>query len=88
MLNMRLGSGYTKHWRLFLLLCHLRRTIAADLQGIWDGSSIRRSAELKSFLIQGGARFVWPEQFPPYVSDLNPDECVWRHLKHVELCNV
>jgi transposase len=30
---------------------------------------------------------VWSEQFPPYAPDLNPDEYVWQHLKHVELRN-
>ena len=43
---------------------------------------------MKSFLAQGGAQFVWLEQFPPYAPDLNPDEYVWQHLKHVELRNL
>ncbi len=28
------------------------------------------------------------EQLPPYAHDLNPDERVWQHLKHVELRNL
>lgn len=43
---------------------------------------------MKSFLAQGGAQFVWLEQFPPYALDLNPDERVWQHLKPVELRNL
>jgi hypothetical protein len=25
------------------------------------------------------------EQFPAYAPELNPDESVWQHFKHVEL---
>jgi transposase len=75
-------------WESILFLCHLRREIGADLLGIWDGSPIHRSTEVKSFLKQGGAQFVRLEQFPPYAPDLNPDERVWQHLKHVELRNL
>jgi transposase len=75
-------------WESILFLCHLRRMIGTDLLGIWDGSPIHRSAEVKSFLAQGGTEFVWLEQLPPYAPDLNPDERVWQHLKHVELRNL
>lgn len=75
-------------WESILFLCHLRRMIGTNLLGIWDGSPIHRSKEIKSFLTQGGAQFVWLEQFPPYAPDLNPDERVWQHLKHVELRNL
>src|ERR1700754_1786069 len=70
-------------WESILFLCHLRRMIGTDLLGIWDGSPIHRSEDVKSFLAQGGAEFVWLEQFPPYEPDLNPDERVRQHLKHV-----
>ena len=77
-----------KSWESILFLCHLRRLIGTNLLVIWDGSPIHRSNEVKSFLTQGGAEFVWLERFPPYAPDLNPDERVWQHLKHVELRNL
>lgn len=75
-------------WESILFLCHLRRRIGTDLLAIWDGSPIHRSSDVKSFLTQGGAQFVWLERLPPYAPDLNPDERVWQHLKHVELRNL
>jgi transposase len=75
-------------WESILFLCHLRRRVGTNLLAIWDGSPIHRSAEVKAFLAQGGAQFVWLEQLPPYAPDLNPDERVWQHLKHVELRNL
>ena len=56
-------------WESILFLCHLRRMLGTDLLGIWDGSPIHRSAQIKSFLAQGGAEFVWLEQIPPYAPD-------------------
>lgn len=75
-------------WESILFLCHLYRMLGTDLLAIWDGSPIHRSTDIKSFLTQGGAQFVQLEQLPPYAPDLNPDEQVWQHLKHVELRNL
>ena len=55
---------------------------------IWDGSPIHHGALVKEFLATGGAGYVHLEQFPPYAPDLNPDEQVWQHLKHVEMKNM
>jgi transposase len=54
---------------------------------IWDGSPIHRG-DVRDFLASGGTRHVHLEPLPPYAPDLNPDEGVWQHLKHVELRNV
>jgi transposase len=71
-----------------LFLHSLHRLLGTRLLAIWDGSPIHRSTEVKAFLAQGGNQFVWLEQLPPYAPDLNPDEGVWQHLKHVELRNL
>jgi transposase len=53
------------------------------LLAVRDGSPIHRSHEIKAFPAGGGARFVHLERLPAYAPDLNPDEGVWQHLKHV-----
>jgi hypothetical protein len=35
-----------------------------------------------------GAKYIHLERFPAYAPELNPDEGVWQHLKHVELRNL
>jgi transposase len=69
-------------------LLHLSRRLGRRLLVIWDGSPIHRSQEVKTFLAQGGSQLVHLESLPPYAPDLNPDEGVWQHLKHVELRNL
>ena len=75
-------------WESILFLCHLRRKIGTALLAIWDGAPIHRSAEMQTFLAQGGTTFVHLEHLPPYAPDLNPDEGVWQQLKNVALRNV
>ena len=95
-------SGVTPQGRLYTLtrrrpltsaeciafLGHVRRMAGGNLLAVWDGSPIHRSNEIKAFLAGGGARFVHLEKLPAYAPDLNPDEGVWQHLKHVELRNL
>ena len=69
-------------------LLHLSRCLGRRLLIIWDGSPIHRSQEVKRFLAQGGSQLVHLESLPPYAPDLNPDEGVWQHLKHVEMRNL
>lgn len=54
---------------------------------IWDGASIHRSEEVKSFLASMQDDEVWLERIPPYSPELNADEQVWNHLKTVLLKN-
>ena len=68
-------------------LKHLLRWIDERLLVIWDGSPIHRSRVVKEWLRQTDGR-VWLERLPGYAPDLNPDEAVWNHLKHVQLANV
>ncbi len=69
-------------------LHHLRRWIDRKLLVIWDRSPIHRSLVMRDYLENGGAKYVHLEALPPYAPDLNPDECVWRHTKCVDLANV
>lgn len=69
-------------------LKHLLQHVGDKLLVIWDGSPIHRAAPVKSFLAEGGAKFVYLEQLPGYAPDLNPDEGVWQHLKRVEMRNL
>ena len=55
---------------------------------VWDGSPIHCSHQIKAFLAGGGSQFVQLEKLPAYVPDLDPDESVWQHLKHMELRNL
>jgi transposase len=69
-------------------LHHLLRHIDGKLLIIWDGASIHRCKAVKRFLAAGGADRLHLERLPGYAPDLNPDEGIWRYLKHVELRNV
>lgn len=69
-------------------LGHMHRVVGGKLLVMWDGSPIHRSHEIKTFLAAGGAQFVQLERLPAYAPDLNPDEGVWQHLKHVEMRNL
>src|ERR687891_551032 len=41
-----------------------------------------------TYLADGWAEYIHLERFPTYAPELNPDEGVWQHLKHVELRNL
>jgi transposase len=45
---------------------------------IWDGASIHRSEEVKSFLASMQDNEIWLERIPPYSPELNADEQVWK----------
>jgi transposase len=68
-------------------LQHLLDKIPGKLLLIWDGAPIHRSKAVKGFLAEGATARLHLECLPPYAPDLNPDEGVWRYLKHVELPN-
>jgi transposase len=95
-------SGITPRGQLFTLtrrrpltsvesiafLGHVRRMVGHKLLVMCEGSPIHRSNEVKSFLADGGAQFVQLEKLPANAPNLNPDEGVWQHLKHVEMRNL
>lgn len=67
---------------------HLLRETASRLLVIWDGSPIHRGPDVREFLAEDRARKIHLERLPPYALDLNPDEGLWQHLKHVEMRNL
>jgi transposase len=69
-------------------LRHRYHYLGGKLLVIWDGGSIHRAQEVKNFLAHGWAGKIHLERFPAYAPELNPEEGVWQHLKHVELRNV
>lgn len=69
-------------------LAHLLRHIPGKLLVIWDGLPAHGGPAVREFLAQGGAARIYLERLPGYAPDLNPDEGVWRYLKHVELRNM
>ena len=95
-------SGITPHGWLFTMtrydalngfdsvhfLKHLLLQTDKKLLVIWDGSTIHRNNEVKSFLSSSATKQIHLERLPAYAPDLNPDEGVWNHLKYVELCNI
>jgi transposase len=73
---------------LVRFLRHLLRHIPGKLLVIWDGLPAHHGTAVREFLSQGGAQRIHLERLPGYAPELNPDEGVWRYLKHVELRNV
>lgn len=71
-----------------IFLRHVYHQTGRKVLAVWDGSPIHRGQIVKDFLADGGAKFVSVEQFPAYAPELNPDEGVWQHLKHVEMRNL
>ena len=69
-------------------LKHLLHHLTGKLLVIWDGLPAHRSQPVKNFLSEGGAQRIHLERLPAYAPELNPDEGVWRYLKHVELRNL
>jgi len=69
-------------------LRHLLRHLDGTLLVIWDGAPIHRSQPVKDFLATDLGKRVQLERLPGYAPELNPDEGIWRYLKHVELRNV
>ena len=76
-----------KSFDVALFVLHLLEVLGCPLLLIWDGSPIHRG-EVEDLVTQLGSGQLWIERLPAYAPDLNPDEGVWQHLKHVELRNV
>jgi transposase len=61
--------------------CHRRRKIGI----IMDQAPCHIAKKVKSFVDSTKRMKIF--HLPPYSPDLNPDEKVWRHMKHVSLKN-
>lgn len=95
-------SGVTRQGRLCLrlqdaavrgpdcvaFLRQLARAIRGLLLVVWDGATIHRAQPVKDFLRTRTGRRFRLATLPGYAPELNPDEGIWHHLKHVELRNV
>jgi len=55
---------------------------------VWEGAPIHRSKVVKEYLQGDGKGWVHLGQFPAYAPEMNPEEGIWRYLKHVELSNM
>lgn len=71
---------------ILVFLRHLLRHVKGPIVLVWDNLNTHKSAAVRQFA-RAHARRLVIEYLPPYAPDLNPDEWVWRHLKHVELGN-
>jgi transposase len=69
-------------------LRHILFHVPGNILIVWDGANIHRSKELASFLEMDTIRRMTFEHFPAYAPEVDPQEYVWRHLKHVDLHNL
>ena len=93
-------SGVTTDRRLFIMvrrgtiatpqaivfLRHLLRHIHGKIVLVWDNLNTHKSVAVRAFVAAHHER-INIEYLPAYAPELNPDEGVWRYLKHVELGN-
>jgi transposase len=66
---------------------HLTWCVKGKLGIIWDGASIHRSEEVRTFLGQVGRGRIELVRLPAYAPELNPVEGVWSLLKGWHLRN-
>jgi transposase len=69
-------------------LRHLLQHIPGRILLLWDGAKIHKSEEMRDFLALDREQRLVHEHFPPYAPEVDPQEYVWRHLKHVDLRNL
>lgn len=67
---------------------HLLKHISTPILLLWDGAKIHKSAVLTEFRKMDTVDRLRIEYFPRYAPEVDPQEYVWRHLKHVELRNL
>lgn len=73
---------------IIAFLEHLKRQVPGKMLLIWDGAPIHRSKELKAYLAECEPGRIHLEPLPPYAPEVNPQESIWRALKHKELKNL
>lgn len=67
---------------------HLLAHVPGRILLLWDSARIHKSAELKEFRKLDTIDRLVIEHFPPYAPEVDPQEYVWQHLKHVDLRNL
>lgn len=71
---------------MLVFLRHLLRHVRGRVIVIWDNINPHRAVAVRRFVVEHNRRMS-VEFLPPYSPELNPDEWLWRYLKHVELAN-
>lgn len=69
-------------------LHHLLLHIPGPLLLLWDRARIHRCRALADWRILDTKDRLQIEHFPAYAPEVDPQEYVWHHLKHVELRNL
>src|SRR5712672_3021610 len=64
-------------------LRHVLFHVPGKILIMWDGAKIHKSKGLSIFLEMDTIHRMTFEHFPPYAPEVDPQEYVWRHLKHV-----
>ena len=67
---------------------HLLRLIPGKLMILWDRSNMHKGQKMQDFLALDEGHRLEVEKFPPYAPEVDPQEFIWRHLKHVDLKNL
>jgi transposase len=67
---------------------HLLAHVPGRIVLLWDSARIHKSVELKEFRKLDTIDRLVIEHFPPYAPEVDPQEYVWQHLKHVDLRNL
>jgi putative transposase len=67
---------------------HLLTHVPGNILLLWDSARIHKSAKLAEFRKLDTIGRLVVEHFPPYAPEVDPQEYVWRHLKHVDLRNL
>jgi putative transposase len=67
---------------------HLLMHIPDRILLLWDSARIHKSAELAEFRKLDTVGRLAIDYFPPYAPEVDPQEYVWQHLKHVDLRNL
>lgn len=62
-----------------VFLRHLLRHLRGPVELLWDGGSIHKREDVKTFLSQNSR--LTTHRFPGYAPELNPDELVWTKMK-------
>ena len=70
------------------LLRHLLHHLPERLLVLWDGARIHSSHEMREFLAMDTIGRLVHEEFPGYAPEVDPQEYVWRQLKHVDFRNL
>jgi putative transposase len=67
------------HVEVAVFLRALLRHLHGHVIVVWDGGSIHKGPDVRELLARSPRLHV--ARFPGYAPELNPDECVWAHLK-------